>query len=478
MKMIIVDDERAGREGLMDFIDWRTDYGIEITGTAANGQEGYELYRSVQPDIVLTDIKMPIMNGITMAEKIRASDKTVKIALLSAYSEFKYAQQAVKMGVDDYLLKPIEESELRKMMDRMTSEMLDHRERQHSRQYFLDILGGKKEDYAALSGYSYQVFVLGKEPELKFNASGMWLMEFYEGVNVGIARYESVDPAAGFHNSAREGFEVRYAGSRVQGPEEIRRSYKEAVLTQYIGFYWELKELEYAQVVRRRDQWSTHEAEIQQELMKLSDDIRAAVNGLDRSKVQAAVHRTLHYLSHNQGLDPAYVEDFIMRLASRMAEEFAGLNDIKDSLWELRISLHELEHFRQVKGILSGWLMMLTDKAEEKQRKSDTTIVQTVIGIIDQEYDRDIGLRTIAERVYLTPNYLGNIFRQETGMYFNDYLASLRMKKAAELLVAGADKVADIGEAVGMTSTSYFSSLFKKTFGVTPKEYRRYYRKQ
>lgn len=125
MKMIIVDDERIGREGLIDFIDWRKDYGIEIVGVASNGEEGFNLYQSKKPDIILTDIKMPIMTGIEMAEKIRTIDLDVRIILLSAYSDFSYAQKALKTKVDDYLLKPIEEEEVRRLMNQIRVESME-----------------------------------------------------------------------------------------------------------------------------------------------------------------------------------------------------------------------------------------------------------------------------------------------------------------------------------------------------------------
>lgn len=478
MKMIIVDDERIGREGLLDFIDWGTDYGIEIAGTAANGLEGYELYRSVRPDIVLTDIKMPIMTGIEMAEKIREDDKTVKIVFLSAYSDFSYAQKALKTGIDDYLLKPIEEVELRKMMTRIASEKIEQQRRDDSKQYLSHLLAGKQELCAQLHDYSFQVFILGKEPDRNAGDHGLWLMAFHNGVNVGIARYETREEAASNVRTIGVGYEFRFAGSSVNRPEEIRVSYNEAILSYYVGMFWELKELEYCQIVKRREQWSRHEEDIQHELIKLANDIRAAVNGLDRLRVENVIHRTIHYLAQNQGIDPDSVEDFVLRLVTRIANEFSSMSEIKNSLWEMRMSLHGLGQFRKIKGILTEWLMNLSQKVEEKQKLTETTIVQKVLSIIEQDYGQDICLRSIAERVYLSPNYLGSIFRNETGMYFNDYLAGYRMQKATELLVSESDKVTQVGEAVGIPNTSYFSSLFKKTFGITPKEYRRNNRKQ
>lgn len=471
MKMIIVDDERISREGMLDFINWREDYGIEIAGTAANGKEGYELYRAVQPDIVLTDIKMPMMSGIEMAEAIRADDQKVRIVLLSAYSEFSYAQKALKTKVDDYLLKPVEEDELRHIMDRIAAENLEQNLSENSKRKFLSVLEGKHDP--ALCSYRFQVFILGKEPGCHGARDDLWLMEFHEGGNVGIARYRMDDEFEGIGRASRWGFEFVYAGSRVDCPEEIRKSYNEAVLIQYIGQFWELKELDYMQLTRRREQWNKHEADIQCEMIKLADEIRAAIQQQDRARVEATVHRTIHYLSQSQGIDPSCMEEFVMRLVTRIAQMFTEFKEIKASLWEFRMMIQSHDRFQKIKATLMTWLMEWAGRVEEKQRQSDTTIVQKVIGIIQQEYSHDINLRMIADRVYLSPNYLGAIFRNATDMYFNDYLVGFRMQKATELLLTSPDKVAKIGEAVGIPNTSYFSSLFKKTFGVTPKEYRR-----
>lgn len=472
MKMIIVDDERISREGMLDFVDWRKDYGIEIVGTAANGQEGLELYHKAQPDIVLTDIKMPMMSGIELAEMIRSSDSRTRIILLSAYSDFTYAQKALKTKVDDYLLKPIEEEELRKLLDRIVAESMERSLQEDSRQQFLEVLDGSCEWCLQLRDSHFQIFILGKETERDRCRDALWLIEFHEGSFVGIAKY----PREASEDDSRVvcmGAECCYAGRRVERPEDIRKSYNEAVLAQYIGTFWGLKELAYAQIAKRRALWTSHHADIQQEIIKLGDELRAAIRQSQHARVEAAAHRTMRYLWQNQGIDPSYIEDFLMSLAMRVSQELSEFTDMKASLWELRMSLHSSDCFHALKSSLVEWLNTWIGRVEERQRLSDTTIVERVVGMIEQQYAEDINLRLMAERVYLSPNYLGTIFRSTTGMYFKDYVASYRMKKATEYLLAGSDKVAAIGEAVGIPNTSYFSSLFKKTYGVTPKEYRR-----
>ncbi|WP_339233738.1 response regulator [Paenibacillus sp. FSL R5-0517] len=471
MKMIIVDDERIGREGLIDFIDWRKDYGIEIVGVASNGEEGFNLYQSKKPDIILTDIKMPIMTGIEMAEKIRTIDLDVRIILLSAYSDFSYAQKALKTKVDDYLLKPIEEEEVRRLMNQIRVESMERCLKKDSRRQFLNLMNGSYEWNHQLQQCTFQVFILGEPTERDRWKDSLWLLEFHEGSYVGIAKFsQNSSDYNSKLSTLRRGL---YVGGLAANPQDIHRSYNEAVLAQYIGEFWSIKGVDYTLILKRREQWSKHQMEIQKEIIKLADEIRAALSQSEHEMMETIVHRTMQYLMQNQGIDPSYIEDSLMSLAIRVSQALSNFNDVKASLWELRISLHGSKCFHEIKGVFLNWLQNWIEKVGEQRKASDTTIIEQVVGIIEQQYAEDLNLRIIAERLYLSPNYLGNVFKNTTGMYFNDYLAMHRLKKATEFLITGSDKVTVISEAVGIPNTSYFSALFKKTYGLTPKEYRR-----
>ena len=111
LKMIIIEDEKLEREGLVDFFDWN-DMGVQIIGTACDGIEGMELAEHTKPDIIITDIKMPGMNGLDMSKKIKEILPETKIIILTGYGDFKFAKQAIGISVSAYILKPIEEEEL------------------------------------------------------------------------------------------------------------------------------------------------------------------------------------------------------------------------------------------------------------------------------------------------------------------------------------------------------------------------------
>jgi two-component system, response regulator YesN len=120
----------------------------------------------------------------------------------------------------------------------------------------------------------------------------------------------------------------------------------------------------------------------------------------------------MHYFKQYSGVDPAYIEEFLMWIVTRVAQDFADFQEMKTSLWELRISLQNQNRFHKIKPALSHWLLEWTERAEEKRQLPETTIVQLVMNIVAQEYHQDINLRSLAERVYLSPNYLGNLLNK------------------------------------------------------------------
>src|SRR5690606_33464194 len=126
LKVIFVDDEPIIREGLREVIDWN-EYGFEVIGTAENGQKGLDMIRLHQPDLAFVDIKMPKLNGIDMAGLAKKNGYRTKCVILSGYSQFSYAQKAIQLGMESYLLKPIDEEELIPLVEEIAQKCKEER---------------------------------------------------------------------------------------------------------------------------------------------------------------------------------------------------------------------------------------------------------------------------------------------------------------------------------------------------------------
>ncbi len=153
LKMIIIEDEKLAREGLLDFLDWNS-MEVEIIGTACDGIEGMELAEKTKPDIIITDIKMPGMNGLEMSKKIKEILPLAKIIILTGYDDFKFAKYAIGLSASAYILKPIEEEELISSIKKIVLECKKNKnmelilnEEYYSKKtkFFIDLLQGKSE---------------------------------------------------------------------------------------------------------------------------------------------------------------------------------------------------------------------------------------------------------------------------------------------------------------------------------------------
>ena len=127
LEILIVDDEPAIREGLRRIIDWEK-HGFRICGEAGNGREGLAMASEMKPDLIIADIKMPNMDGLKMLEELRKQDTRFKAIILTAYSDFKYAQKAIEIGVESYVLKPIEEDELLEKVCKARDDIISERQ--------------------------------------------------------------------------------------------------------------------------------------------------------------------------------------------------------------------------------------------------------------------------------------------------------------------------------------------------------------
>lgn len=381
MKVFLVEDEIIMREGIRNNIDWEKE-GFEFVGEASDGELAYPLIQDSKPDILITDIRMPFMDGLELSRRVKQEMPDIKIIVLSGYDEFEYAREGIRIGITEYLLKPIDGNKLLEAVKRVAQLIRSERGSQ------LELKTGKEQDF----GINSQV----KE----------------EG-------------AAVQHSSARQEAEL--------GILEVGK-------------------------LDRRVAERFLKTGLKSEVSDFIDDY---FSSFGINNIQSLLFRQ-------------YVTTDMYFTAVSMLEGLGYENgELAKHCGEIRDINKVLSSVESNKEYLKKVLTTAIDLREAVSRKKYHSLLEEAKSYIQQHYDDvNISLNSVAASVNLSPNHFSSIFSQEMGKTFVEYLTSVRMEKAKELLRTSSLKSAEIAYAVGYKDAHYFSYLFKKNQDCTPKEYR------
>ena len=500
-RVLIVEDEIRIREGLGKLLS-RTGGAYEVVREAGNGEEGLQSILELKPDIVITDIRMPDMDGLEMLERAVKAGIHTKAIVLSAYSEFEYARSAMKLGVTEYLLKPIAYNELMQSLENVSFQIeKEHREKPEQlgtpEQIFFSLLSGK--------------LAIDQQTE-------SYLMERYH-----IDCHERMSLLCAYHGDDVNPDEMRWYFRHILSsyenldcyfPGQVYRN----TLTVVIKGYRDLKDLE---------RW------VQQQILEGSQR-RMAVGWIEADHLNAlgeAFSLLYPYLDWNISMDHKvlicypqirnvqtascnYPVDLETQMkaaicADDQAKEKALMEafhasfcdgkiyapkEIKESyvryLWNIiaiakevgmvlvsQINQQELLS-RIMNAKLRDELTAASSLVLEKlirTQDTDTThlTVKRMKSMIHEFYQTGIMLDDISRKLDMTPEYLGTLFHRETGTTFSNYVKNYRISKAKQLLMGTNLKLYEVAEKVGYQAPKYFSRIFKEITGQLPTEYRR-----
>ncbi|MBO9596791.1 MAG: response regulator [Cohnella sp.] len=501
VNVVVVDDEERIRQGLAKLIEQAGEQ-FRVTGVFASGFELLEQLdkHEMQADLVITDIKMPVMNGLELIERLRERAPHLKIAIVSGFDDFKFARQALRYGVEEYLLKPVDKGELGQLLRKVDGILAQEREKAHAMQE--DQLGlllfneaeqlpkqlrheaGKALELSPLFSEPYAVYIIrGNMPEspetlLEIAAAGWlnkWKLMAGEDSYALIVGMSSADHA----DRAREigqtllhrlptSFEGRIGGSDVfRGSSWLREAYRQAESAIQHAWYDSGRRIfaDYARL-HRKDHSVTHllvllDREFQ-ETMTLSDFARARESIAKWFK--SCKEDRLPWGELREGCETVLA--FIHRYAG------ARNGDTATQQPRLKACLpHKFPDFSAYSHFFLGEVEDLFRALQESRQEN--RVIETVKAYIVQHYTEELELNRLAEEVYLTPSYLSKLFKTETGETITDFLISVRIGRAKDMLRdRSALKTYEIGEKVGYADPAYFNKVFKKVVGCTPKEYR------
>ena len=359
-KVFFVDDEASMRAGIRESIDWDSSDFV-LAGEAPDGEMALSLMREIMPDILITDIRMPFMDGIELSRQTKKIMPWIKIVILSGHDEFEYAKQAIGIGVEDYMLKPVTSSKLmetlREIADRIDKERRSNVE---------NLIASMKD----------------------------------------ISKLELI-PIAEF-NKLPVIEKLRYA-SKADVPrfvDDYLRSFDSTIITTFMFLY--------------------------------------------------------------------YIFMDILLNSSKIIEELGG--DAKEILSEYFDAGHMLSDgtdIEKIRKLLISILERVVEFRDTATGSKYSEIISRAQEFIKNNFsDKDISLHSVAREVNVSPNHFSTIFSRETGETFISYITAIRIDRAKVLLKTTQLRTSDIGYEVGYNDTHYFSYVFKKNAGMTPKEFR------
>ncbi|HZG78909.1 MAG TPA: response regulator [Paenibacillus sp.] len=509
-KVWIVDDEPMVTEGLKRQVHWET-YNMELVGAASDGQAVLDGLAAQPADLLITDISMPQMDGLTLITKAKRLYPSIRCVIISAYNEFDYVKKALQLGVENYLLKPINEGELHDTLSKTMENLL--RDSVALAQHSPDVMAfrsnvlarwanGTIQDFELneraellhieLSAPAYSVFVLElldpADPQAKVQHASQ-LLElsraalpqpvecFMDGSLRVVAIVPQEDGASRREasktalrrigeESAARGLPVFAAfGPPIRGAANLRDSYAAAELALYYRFLDPAAasvdgEPFFDRAAERRNEMQADLASFDTALREGS--LPQALQAVDKALARAAgeAEKRAAAVPLALALVRAAVESG--RMTDALPPEMVGrLADFA------KLPAH---------GSVRDWLVSLVQqaaKAIQERKGSYHLLIRRTLEQVNRNYGAELSLKTLATSLGVSSAYLGQLFREETGKYFNDYLTEVRMKAASSLLLETELKINEIVTRVGIPNQSYFNRIFKKLYGVSPVEYRR-----
>ena len=520
-KVLIVDDEKLARDGLHRHFPWQQ-YGLEVAGEAGNGLEACEFIKEHPVDLVITDVCMKQMDGIELTRYLNKCHPKIKVIFISGYDDLDYLKDALKLDAVDYILKAIDFDELgttllrvRKKMDDERLQMLNLKQLEAQLKQSMPLLRDQllvqliRNDIMRDSEIEGRLSFLGirLDEERRYRLAVVRLTDFYRKLarNTERERYllcmqiraildsivsQNTNNELFFSNAEDEWILVspdseqadvealaRCIVDRITA--ETRLQAKMCLSNPFYG-YTGMKEgyesalrllMKGSESAERRMLTDAEDSESNlREVLKSS--LFTAVNSEDRDEIDDLAQQ-LRQIENKDCLKSVLF--FLMIEMNHLAEVNRLASRAGDNMEQIR-RFEAFFYARQSEEMIGSVLSMIEKMSHEIQAKKGNQASLAAISVkeyINENYTRDISLTDIAASVYLTPSYVSELFKNQTGMTIRDYIAHLRVARAKELLKDPRVKLYDVGTMIGIESSSYFTRLFKKQTGMTPSEYRR-----
>ncbi|KRF42947.1 response regulator [Paenibacillus sp. Soil787] len=521
IKMMVVDDEAWVRERLVHTIDWEQ-LGIKVMDEASCGQEALDKALQLNPDIILTDIRMPNMGGIELIQSLRGHQLHCKVIIISGYSDFEYAKKAISLGAFDYILKPVEDHDLlgvvkkcleQILADKKKEELLQKADTQVNKHLpmlkemlFANLINGRiqneREILEALNDLQFEYSNLNhccvifqfKELEKDGIHLDTEFAQFVIGNLVGDILREINCRAITFTNSDEVVAIVssdhackslcQQLDSAAFNPM-INKIFGCSVDIGYGGWYSNIMNI--SSSYRQAKQSLLISGFLNQERGAISDisaksetykhyDIEGLVNSVKLGDKESVLIHLDQLVKQNKQMNLIEFKFLYFQIITSITRTAIQGKQTLDNVSWFSLQFFELlqrsQNVDEIRQLFEEALFKLMAYLDKTQKKKKRKVIEKIVAYMEEHYNESINLNTVAEAFFMNASYLSKIFKEEMDISFSKFVMEYRVEKAIELMKDPTIKIYEIAGIVGYDDVQYFTKMFKTIKGATPVQYR------
>ncbi|WP_058306006.1 response regulator [Gracilibacillus massiliensis] len=520
-KIIIVDDNYKTSEGIYRHMDWKQ-LDIEVVNIFTNPEEALKCIQKQSIDLIITDINMPSMNGIELTKKALALLPMIKVIFISAYDEFRYAQEAVRLDVCDYIEKPIDFKYLHALLESTIEKINEENDILYqikenkpllTEKFFIDLIESSPKYASYYLADQARFLGINTSDETYIcvifdikNLRDLMTIHHIEQCHISLiqlknAFYHSFITMGSIYSFQQGDNIIFIIGTQIDQYKKLNRdlekfsNFFQTILSYKIGIgvivkdIWEIsisfnraeQALEHQFIYPETNVFNAKEIDdLQQPPLIFTDEEEDLLVRLISTNNLAEIKQFIDKLRlqwTDQGASKNFIHAHIYKLIVRIIK-FSQDTNIIDSKWNQQVSLffvdiHEMETLEQITKHFYILCEKLCSKFDQSISNRTEVITEEIKIYIHNHYmDYNLNLNSIAEEINLNASYLGSIFKRATDTNIPKYITKIRMERAKELLENPQLKIKNISELVGYANQYYFSASFKKYYGKTPSEYR------
>ena len=522
-RLFLVDDEEIVLKGIQKVFDLR-EFGFETAGVFTNPLRALAVVREEKPDLVITDVRMPQMDGLELTREIKKIDPGIEVVILSGYDDFSYAQTAVKIGASDYLLKPVRKKDfgtmlynMRGLLDekraqadayRQMIELLENSYNELKNRFYLPLTEGGQYDKGLLEALlrhghrqlDHEDFILlCIEVQQPAGGGGDYLSElgklnhavedilcgcgeeisfwsdevlYYILMDFDPERVKETQDAvrALLKEQEESGFKTKVGFSAVHsGLHELFEANNDCRRTIF---------MENADIDEASDANPVREKEINVAIPYIEiENLFHAISAFDRGEIDTVTGRI--YDIPMQEI-PIFYKDYfssitflILLRGYQVMQKYGALDLVRRELLDLQYVRQHYPEAADQKQLVRRIALEIAETISMQGTASLSRMIRAALAYIDANYSKPISLQDVADNINISKNYLCDVFKKETGFTFVNYVTNLRIEKAKHYLKETDLKMYEVSDAVGYSDYAYFSQIFKKHTGMTLSAYRR-----